>query len=115
MKLKGRKSCFHFSINIDGNLVVSFQMHKTLNFIDLYEKEESRSIFLTLHKRDIRKIFVRVLESKSAEKKITSIQLLSKNRRNAINVCTDFIKVYCDNIMSEINNSGGYFQCCSSL
>lgn len=32
----------------------------------------------------------------------------------AINVCTDFREVYCDNIMSEINNSGGYFQCCDS-
>lgn len=74
MKLKGRKSCFHFNINIDGNLVVSLQMCKTSNFIDFYEKEESRSIFLTLHKRGIRKILVRVLESKSAGKKITSIQ-----------------------------------------
>lgn len=46
MELKGRKSCFHFNINIDGNLVVSLQMCKTSNFIDLFEKEESRSIFL---------------------------------------------------------------------
>lgn len=49
-------------------------MFKTLNFIDLYEKEESKSIFLTLHKRGIRKILVGVLESKSAGKKITSVQ-----------------------------------------
>lgn len=56
MKLKGRH--FHFNINTDGNLVVSLPMCKTLNFIDLYEKEESRSVFLTLHKRGIGKILV---------------------------------------------------------
>lgn len=77
MKLKGRH--FHFSINTDGNLRVSLQMCKTLNFIDLYEKEELRSVFLTLHKRGIGKI---LLESKSAGKKRTSIQQLPKKRHN---------------------------------
>lgn len=53
MKVKGRH--FHFSINTDGNLGVSLQMCETLNvlFFDLDEKEELRSIFLTLHKRGI--------------------------------------------------------------
>lgn len=52
MKLKGRH--FHFSINTDGNCGIALQRCKTLNFIDLYEKEDLRSIFLTLHKRGIR-------------------------------------------------------------
>lgn len=80
MKLKGRH--FHFSINTDGNLGVSLQMCETLNFIDLCEKEELRSIFLTLHKSGIGKILVQALESKSSGKKRTSIQQLPKKKHN---------------------------------
>lgn len=42
--------CFHFNINVDGNLVVSLQMCKPLDFTDLYEKE-SRSTFHFTQKR----------------------------------------------------------------
>lgn len=67
-------------------------MVENLNFIDLYEKGESRSIFLTLLKRGIRKILVWVLESKSAIKKRAAFDLngslptrdICDNRRNVI-------------------------------
>lgn len=80
MKLKGRH--FHFNINTNGNLGVSLQICKTLNFIHLYEKEESRSIFLALQKRGIGKIVVSVLESKSAGKIRTAVQQPPKKKHN---------------------------------
>lgn len=94
MKLKGRH--FHFSINTDGNLGVSLQTCENLNFIDLYEKEELWSIFLTLHKRGIGKILVRVLQSKSTGKNLISATI--KEETQSISVPWDFMKVYCDNI-----------------
>lgn len=79
-------------------------MCKTLDFTDLYEKE-SRSTFHFTQKRYKDNIG-------------TSVRKVCRNENNfnlvAINVCTDFREVYCDNIISEIDNLGGYFQCCDS-
>nr|XP_021149903.1 sterile alpha motif domain-containing protein 12 isoform X6 [Columba livia] len=56
IKLKGK--LFSFQHTCRWNLVVSLQMCTTSNLTDLCEKEESRSILLTLHKRSMRKILV---------------------------------------------------------
>lgn len=75
IKLKGQ--LFSFQHTCRWNLVVSLQMCTTSN---LCEKEESRSILLTLHKRSIRKILVWVLGCQSAGKKISSVTTKEKKK-----------------------------------